>query len=139
MKIYNTQTYNYQTQNNKQYQPSFNAKIKFNPETKLLHDIDKSDLDSGLWGFLLGKPFKKVMEKLTKIHPDHTVEFTYQKPIFYGFNYVKGNGFAQSDAVIRATNTTTGKFETINIPDGNAHPFYDLVSSILNSKYFWLK
>ena len=79
------------------------------------------------------------MQKLEQIYPDHTVEFTYEKPIFYGYNYVKGNGFAQSDAKIRATNITTGKFESISIPDSNAYPFYELVSSILNSKYFWLK
>ena len=42
-------------------------------------------------------------------------------------------------AKIRATNITTGKFESISIPDSKAYPFYELVSSILNSKYFWLK
>ena len=132
MKIYNIS----QTNNQKS---SFGAKIKIDLNTKLLHDIDSRELDYGFWGLISRRPLRRAMQKLEQIHPDHTVEFTYEKPIFYGYNYVKGNGFAQSDAKIRATNITTGKFESISIPDSKAYPFYELVSSILNSKYFWLK
>ncbi|MBO5446571.1 hypothetical protein J6A34_03590 [bacterium] len=138
MKIYNISQTNYQPQINNQ-KPSFGAKIKIDLNTKLLHDIDSRELDYGFWGLISRRPLRRAMQKLEQIHPDHTVEFTYEKPIFYGYNYVKGNGFAQSDAKIRATNITTGKFESISIPDSNAYPFYELVSSILNSKYFWLK
>ena len=136
MKIYNTQTYNYQTKNNKQYQPSFNAKIKFDADTKLLHDIDKSEIDSGLLGFLTRKPFKSLMKKFAEIHPDHTVEFTYQRPVFYGFNYVKGDGMAQGSAKIIATNLDTCKHASIDIED-TTHPFFELVSALVQKTGFW--
>ena len=139
MKIYNTQqAFNYQPQTNNQ-KPYFGAKIKIDLNTKVLQDVDNRELDHGFWGFINRKPLRRAMQKLEEVHPDHTIEFTYQKPIFYGFNYVKGNGFAQSDATIRATNITTRKLETVSISDSNTHPFYELVSTILNSKNFWLK
>jgi hypothetical protein len=137
MKIYNTQTYNYQTKNNKQSQPSFNAKIKLNPDTKLLHDVDKLELDGGLLGFLRGKPFKSAIRKLTEMYPDQTVEFTYKPPVFYGFNYVTGNGMAQGHAKICATNIDTCKQAHINIDDYTAHPFYELVSALVDKPHFW--
>ena len=139
MKIYNISQANYQTQTNKSKQPTFSARMKLDREVQLIHDLEKLDLDYGIRGFFRGKPFKTLMNKFAEIFPDQTVEFTYQKPVFYGFNYVKGNGFAQSDAKIYAKNIDTNRLSSTSLDGFSEHPFYEFVESLVNDTYFWEK
>ena len=142
MKINTISNYNYQTQNNtpkSNTKPSFGAKINLDLDTKLIYDLESSELDYGIRGFLRGKPLKTAMEKLHNIYTDHTVDFSYEKPICYGFNYIAGNGVAMSDAKLVATNITTGKTKKIDYNSNTDYPFLELVKKVISSKTFWNK
>ena len=137
MKIYNISQANYQSQNNNK--PSFGAKVKLDLDTKLIHDLEKLDLDYGIIGFFTGRPLQTAMSKLKAIHPEHIVEFSYQKPVNYGFNYVKGQGVATSEAKIIVKNIVTGKAETKVLDHSSEHPFLDLINSVIKNTNFWSK
>ena len=140
MKVYRIPQYNYQTKTNtQQKQTSFGAKMKLDLDTQLIHDLEKLDLDYGIKGFLTGKPFKTLMNKFAEMFPEQTVEFSYQKPVFYGFNYVKGNGYASSDAKILAKNIDSNQSSSVTLDGFTEHPFYELVNSLVNNKHFWGK
>jgi hypothetical protein len=142
MKINTISNYNYQTQNNtpkSNTKPSFGAKFNLDLDTKLIYDLETLELDYGIRGFLRGKPLKTAMEKLSNIYTDHTVDFSYEKPICYGFNYISGNGVAMSDAKLVATNITTGKTKTIDYNSNTDYPFLELVKKVISSKNFWNK
>jgi hypothetical protein len=142
MKINTISNYNYQTQNNtpkSNTKPSFGAKFNLDLDTKLIYDLESLELDYGIRGFLRGKPLKTAMEKLSNIYTDHTVDFSYEKPICYGFNYIAGNGVAMSDAKLVATNITTGKTKKIDYNSNTDYPFLELVKEVISSKNFWNK
>ena len=141
MKIYNTQNFNYQilNTNKNNTNPSFGAKVKFDLDTKLIYDLEALELDYGIRGFLRGRPVKTAMEKLRNIYTDQTVDFSYKKPVCYGFNYISGNGVAMSDAKIVAKNITTGKTKEIDYNNDTNHPFLELLETIISSKSFWNK
>ncbi len=142
MKINTISNYNYQTQNNtpkSNTKPSFGAKFNLDLDTKLIYDLEALELDYGIRGFLRGRPVKTAMEKLRNIYTDQTVDFSYKKPVCYGFNYISGNGVAMSDAKLVAKNITTGKTKTIDYNSNTDYPFLELVKKVISSKNFWNK
>ena len=137
MYIQNTPQINYYQNSTKTSTPTFQAKMQLSKGAEFFYNSDQAELDKGIIGFLRGKPFQKLMNKFKDAYPDQAVEFSYEQPFCYGFNYISGNGVAMSDAKLIAKNMSTNKYKEVVLDDGPRHPFYTLVDKVLTSKNFW--